>query len=181
MSCCVCVCVCVCVVTELSAGGGWTSLIATVCLYTLLKFLQGGGAGVLSVCSHKRLKTKDHVRAHELHLSLFSCRHLWFHQQPPSVHVDQSSAVYQQRCSGTTQTSLLLTSSSSVCFPWLVVFPTLVACHSDPVFGLETLFFSVLHVFFSNSLLKQWWPHMHVTENEQWHQHMVQTDWVTLG
>ncbi|XP_067372125.1 ATP-binding cassette sub-family B member 6 [Channa argus] len=33
------------IVNELCAGGDWTSLVATVCLYTLLKFLQGEGAG----------------------------------------------------------------------------------------------------------------------------------------
>ncbi|KAG7240436.1 hypothetical protein INR49_027007 [Caranx melampygus] len=33
------------IVNELSAGSSWTSLTATVCVYTLLKFLQGGGAG----------------------------------------------------------------------------------------------------------------------------------------
>nr|XP_040056794.1 ATP-binding cassette sub-family B member 6, mitochondrial [Gasterosteus aculeatus aculeatus] len=33
------------IVNELSTGGGWSSLVITVCIYTLLKFLQGGGAG----------------------------------------------------------------------------------------------------------------------------------------
>lgn len=39
-------------------------------------------------------------------------RHLWFHQQPPSVHVDQSSAVYQQRRSGQTSSSVGFSSVS---------------------------------------------------------------------
>ena len=39
---------CLFTVNELSTGGGWTSLVFTVCIYTLLKFLQGGGAGVYS-------------------------------------------------------------------------------------------------------------------------------------
>ncbi|XP_070770871.1 ATP-binding cassette sub-family B member 6 [Enoplosus armatus] len=42
------------IVNELSAGGGWTSLIATVCIYTLLKFLQGGGAGTSGFISNLR-------------------------------------------------------------------------------------------------------------------------------
>ncbi|XP_041806921.1 ATP-binding cassette sub-family B member 6, mitochondrial [Chelmon rostratus] len=42
------------IVNELSAGGDWTSLIATVCIYTLLKFLQGGGAGTSGFISNLR-------------------------------------------------------------------------------------------------------------------------------
>ncbi|KAM7380159.1 hypothetical protein PAMP_003472 [Pampus punctatissimus] len=42
------------IVNELSAGGGWTSLIVTVCIYTLLKFLQGGGAGTSGFISNLR-------------------------------------------------------------------------------------------------------------------------------
>uniref|UniRef100_A0A3Q3X3P0 Uncharacterized protein n=1 Tax=Mola mola TaxID=94237 RepID=A0A3Q3X3P0_MOLML len=42
------------IVNELSAGGRWTSLIATVCIYTLLKFLQGGGAGTSGFISNLR-------------------------------------------------------------------------------------------------------------------------------
>ncbi|XP_049449856.1 ATP-binding cassette sub-family B member 6 [Epinephelus fuscoguttatus] len=42
------------IVNELSAGGGWTTLIATVCIYTLLKFLQGGGAGTSGFISNLR-------------------------------------------------------------------------------------------------------------------------------
>nr|XP_046260747.1 ATP-binding cassette sub-family B member 6 isoform X2 [Scatophagus argus] len=42
------------IVNELSAGRGWTSLIATVCTYTLLKFLQGGGAGTSGFISNLR-------------------------------------------------------------------------------------------------------------------------------
>ncbi|XP_035533096.1 ATP-binding cassette sub-family B member 6, mitochondrial [Morone saxatilis] len=42
------------IVNELSAGGGWTSLTATVCIYTLLKFLQGGGAGTSGFISNLR-------------------------------------------------------------------------------------------------------------------------------
>ncbi|XP_040004610.1 ATP-binding cassette sub-family B member 6, mitochondrial [Xiphias gladius] len=42
------------IVNELSAGGSWTSLIATVCIYTLLKFLQGGGAGTSGFISNLR-------------------------------------------------------------------------------------------------------------------------------
>ncbi|XP_076603714.1 ATP-binding cassette sub-family B member 6 [Chaetodon auriga] len=42
------------IVNELSAGGNWTSLIATVCIYTLLKFLQGGGAGTSGFISNLR-------------------------------------------------------------------------------------------------------------------------------
>uniref|UniRef100_UPI0037E7D0AE ATP-binding cassette sub-family B member 6 n=1 Tax=Semicossyphus pulcher TaxID=241346 RepID=UPI0037E7D0AE len=42
------------IVNELSAGGGWTSLITTVCIYTLLKFLQGGGAGTSGFISNLR-------------------------------------------------------------------------------------------------------------------------------
>ncbi|XP_023286616.1 ATP-binding cassette sub-family B member 6, mitochondrial-like [Seriola lalandi dorsalis] len=42
------------IVNELSTGGGWTSLIATVCVYTLLKFLQGGGAGTSGFISNLR-------------------------------------------------------------------------------------------------------------------------------
>ncbi|AWP13574.1 putative ATP-binding cassette sub-family B member 6 mitochondrial-like [Scophthalmus maximus] len=42
------------VVNELSAGGGWTSLVVTVCIYTLLKFLQGGGAGTSGFISNLR-------------------------------------------------------------------------------------------------------------------------------
>ncbi|XP_039674265.1 ATP-binding cassette sub-family B member 6, mitochondrial [Perca fluviatilis] len=42
------------IVNELSAGGGWTSMIATVCIYTLLKFLQGGGAGTSGFISNLR-------------------------------------------------------------------------------------------------------------------------------
>lgn len=47
----VCASVHVCfVVNELSEGGPWSSLVATVCIYTLLKFLQGGGAGGSCIC-----------------------------------------------------------------------------------------------------------------------------------
>ncbi|XP_059199254.1 ATP-binding cassette sub-family B member 6 [Centropristis striata] len=42
------------IVNELSAGGSWTSLIATVCIFTLLKFLQGGGAGTSGFISNLR-------------------------------------------------------------------------------------------------------------------------------
>ncbi|XP_041662298.1 ATP-binding cassette sub-family B member 6, mitochondrial [Cheilinus undulatus] len=42
------------IVNELSAGGSWTSLISTVCIYTLLKFLQGGGAGTSGFISNLR-------------------------------------------------------------------------------------------------------------------------------
>ncbi|XP_054471826.1 ATP-binding cassette sub-family B member 6 [Anoplopoma fimbria] len=42
------------IVNELSAGGGWSSLIITVCIYTLLKFLQGGGAGTSGFISNLR-------------------------------------------------------------------------------------------------------------------------------
>ncbi|XP_051259563.1 ATP-binding cassette sub-family B member 6 isoform X2 [Dicentrarchus labrax] len=42
------------IVNELSAGGAWTSLTATVCIYTLLKFLQGGGAGTSGFISNLR-------------------------------------------------------------------------------------------------------------------------------
>ncbi|XP_037646032.1 ATP-binding cassette sub-family B member 6, mitochondrial [Sebastes umbrosus] len=42
------------IVNELSAGGSWTSLIATVSIYTLLKFLQGGGAGTSGFISNLR-------------------------------------------------------------------------------------------------------------------------------
>ncbi|XP_068186379.1 ATP-binding cassette sub-family B member 6 [Antennarius striatus] len=42
------------IVNELSAGGGWTSLTATVCVFTLLKFLQGGGAGTSGFISNLR-------------------------------------------------------------------------------------------------------------------------------
>uniref|UniRef100_A0A671Z1Y2 ATP binding cassette subfamily B member 6 (LAN blood group) n=1 Tax=Sparus aurata TaxID=8175 RepID=A0A671Z1Y2_SPAAU len=42
------------IVNELSAGGGWTPLITTVCIYTLLKFLQGGGAGTSGFISNLR-------------------------------------------------------------------------------------------------------------------------------
>ncbi|KAI9547014.1 ATP-binding cassette sub- B member 6, mitochondrial [Dissostichus eleginoides] len=41
-------------VNELSAGGSWTSLVFTVCIYTLLKFLQGGGAGTSGFISNLR-------------------------------------------------------------------------------------------------------------------------------
>ncbi|KAM4608724.1 ATP-binding cassette sub-family B member 6-like [Polymixia lowei] len=42
------------IVNDLSAGRGWTSLLSTVCLYTLLKFLQGGGAGTSGFISNLR-------------------------------------------------------------------------------------------------------------------------------
>ncbi|XP_034417624.1 ATP-binding cassette sub-family B member 6, mitochondrial, partial [Cyclopterus lumpus] len=42
------------IVNELSAGGGWSSLVVTVCIYTLLKFLQGGGAGTSGFISNLR-------------------------------------------------------------------------------------------------------------------------------
>ncbi|KAK2840225.1 hypothetical protein Q5P01_013965 [Channa striata] len=42
------------IVNELSARGDWTSLVATVCIYTLLKFLQGGGAGTSGFISNLR-------------------------------------------------------------------------------------------------------------------------------
>ncbi|XP_038157303.1 ATP-binding cassette sub-family B member 6, mitochondrial [Cyprinodon tularosa] len=42
------------IVNELSAGGPWTSLISTVCIFTLLKFLQGGGAGTSGFISNLR-------------------------------------------------------------------------------------------------------------------------------
>ncbi|KAK5890067.1 hypothetical protein CesoFtcFv8_013634 [Champsocephalus esox] len=42
------------IVNELSAGGGWTSLVFTVSIYTLLKFLQGGGAGTSGFISNLR-------------------------------------------------------------------------------------------------------------------------------
>lgn len=32
-------------VNELSDGNGWKTLAVTVCIYVLLKFMQGGGAG----------------------------------------------------------------------------------------------------------------------------------------
>ncbi|KAF0026859.1 hypothetical protein F2P81_021596 [Scophthalmus maximus] len=37
-----------------NVGGGWTSLVVTVCIYTLLKFLQGGGAGTSGFISNLR-------------------------------------------------------------------------------------------------------------------------------
>uniref|UniRef100_H3DDY0 ATP-binding cassette sub-family B member 6 n=1 Tax=Tetraodon nigroviridis TaxID=99883 RepID=H3DDY0_TETNG len=42
------------IVNELSGGGHWSSLVATVCIYTLLKFLQGGGAGTSGFISNLR-------------------------------------------------------------------------------------------------------------------------------
>eukprot|EP00066_Takifugu_rubripes_P001165 XP_003962181.1 PREDICTED: ATP-binding cassette sub-family B member 6, mitochondrial-like [Takifugu rubripes] len=42
------------IVNELSEGGPWSSLVATVCIYTLLKFLQGGGAGTSGFISNLR-------------------------------------------------------------------------------------------------------------------------------
>ncbi|KAM6955074.1 ATP-binding cassette sub-family B member 6 [Lycodopsis pacificus] len=42
------------IVNELSTGGGWSSLMVTVCIYTLLKFLQGGGAGTSGFISNLR-------------------------------------------------------------------------------------------------------------------------------
>uniref|UniRef100_A0A668A841 ATP binding cassette subfamily B member 6 (LAN blood group) n=1 Tax=Myripristis murdjan TaxID=586833 RepID=A0A668A841_9TELE len=42
------------IVNELSAGSGWSSLISIVCIYTLLKFLQGGGAGTSGFVSNLR-------------------------------------------------------------------------------------------------------------------------------
>lgn len=59
------------------------------------------------------------------------CRYLWFHQQPSSVHVDQSSAVYQQRRSGTT--------SLSVCFI-LLSFTVLHSLMSDFFRGVSHCF-----------------------------------------
>ncbi|TWW80454.1 ATP-binding cassette sub-family B member 6, mitochondrial, partial [Takifugu flavidus] len=51
----ICASVHVCfVVNELSEGGPWSSLVATVCIYTLLKFLQGGGAGTSGFISNLR-------------------------------------------------------------------------------------------------------------------------------
>ncbi|XP_072253681.1 ATP-binding cassette sub-family B member 6 isoform X2 [Leuresthes tenuis] len=42
------------IVNQLSAGGLWTSLVSTVGIYTLLKFLQGGGAGTSGFISNLR-------------------------------------------------------------------------------------------------------------------------------
>uniref|UniRef100_A0A672YTV0 ATP-binding cassette, sub-family B (MDR/TAP), member 6b n=1 Tax=Sphaeramia orbicularis TaxID=375764 RepID=A0A672YTV0_9TELE len=42
------------IVNALSSGSGWTSLIYTVCIYVLLKFLQGGGAGTSGFISNLR-------------------------------------------------------------------------------------------------------------------------------
>ena len=59
------------------------------------------------------------------------CRNLWFHQQPSSIHVDQSSAVYQQRCSGTTETSftsLVILPSLPLFLTFGVVFLTVLVC-----------------------------------------------------
>ncbi|KAB5523244.1 hypothetical protein PHYPO_G00150260 [Pangasianodon hypophthalmus] len=39
------------IVNELTGGSQWNTLATTVCIYVLLKFLQGGGAGVLQVSS----------------------------------------------------------------------------------------------------------------------------------
>ncbi|KAJ0070132.1 hypothetical protein NL108_002462, partial [Boleophthalmus pectinirostris] len=42
------------IVNDLSAGSNWTSVVASVCIYTLLKFLQGGGAGTSGFISNLR-------------------------------------------------------------------------------------------------------------------------------
>ncbi|XP_078138439.1 ATP-binding cassette sub-family B member 6 [Centroberyx gerrardi] len=42
------------IVNELSAGSSWSELTSTVCIYTLLKFLQGGGAGTSGFVSNLR-------------------------------------------------------------------------------------------------------------------------------
>ncbi|XP_028250245.1 LOW QUALITY PROTEIN: ATP-binding cassette sub-family B member 6, mitochondrial [Parambassis ranga] len=42
------------IVNELAAGGPRTSLVGVVCIYTLLKFLQGGGAGTSGFISNLR-------------------------------------------------------------------------------------------------------------------------------
>lgn len=55
-------------------------------------------------------------------------RYLRFHQQPSSVHVDQSSAVYQQRSSGTTQTSSSFVCFRSAVFLFIVWFLTCIFC-----------------------------------------------------
>uniref|UniRef100_A0A8C6TQR9 ATP binding cassette subfamily B member 6 (Langereis blood group) n=1 Tax=Neogobius melanostomus TaxID=47308 RepID=A0A8C6TQR9_9GOBI len=42
------------IVNYLSAGNNWTALVGSVCIYTLLKFLQGGGAGTSGFISNLR-------------------------------------------------------------------------------------------------------------------------------
>ncbi|XP_062312741.1 ATP-binding cassette sub-family B member 6 isoform X2 [Osmerus eperlanus] len=42
------------IVNELTSGSSWSSLATTVCVYTLLKFLQGGGAGASGFVSNLR-------------------------------------------------------------------------------------------------------------------------------
>lgn len=39
-------------VNELTDGSRWKTLATTVCIYVLLKFLQGGGAGKTSLLLH---------------------------------------------------------------------------------------------------------------------------------
>ncbi|XP_056144941.1 ATP-binding cassette sub-family B member 6 [Lampris incognitus] len=66
------------IVNELSTGAGWTSLVSTVCLYTLLKFLQGGGAGTSGFVSDVRhflwIKVQQHT-SRLVQVRLFSHLH----------------------------------------------------------------------------------------------------------
>ncbi|KAF7709660.1 ATP-binding cassette sub-family B member 6 isoform X1 [Silurus meridionalis] len=66
------------IVNQLSEKENWRSLAATVCIYVLLKFLQGGGAGTSGFVSNMRSFLWTHVQQHTsrtVQLELFAHLH----------------------------------------------------------------------------------------------------------
>lgn len=84
-------------VNELSNGNGWNTLAVTVCIYVLLKFLQGGGAGT-DPFAHSGEKFFISIQVPSQHSAIsLRPRFLWLCEQLAVFPVDPGAAVHQPR------------------------------------------------------------------------------------
>lgn len=81
-------------VNGLTDGSSWKAVATTVCVYVLLKFLQGGGAGWSFSLSSLSVSRASSIHSQTtLHSALSRCLRLC--QQPALLPVDPRAAVHQ--------------------------------------------------------------------------------------
>ena len=104
-------------VDDLTGGRSWHTVATTVCIYVLLKFLQGGGAGttysfiICHLFSASNPVSRDHSGENGQSTSPFPLpppRCLGVCQQHALVPVDPRAAVHQPRGSGASVRPLAL-------------------------------------------------------------------------